>query len=406
LQNADTLVWYWGRRGGPARMTYDLLPALRRHLDGGLYVSLSRQSELFAATASLGIPGLHIDTFSDPVSAVTRSLRFSKTKHEFIGSVRQLKAPVALSMMRHVWTPFTAAALRAAGVRVIEVLHDASPHPGESCPLWKRHLALSLRSTDGIVTLSNHVRDQVIAQYGYPGDRIWHVPHASLSYATWNGPPRRLPTDRPIRLLFFGRLLCYKGLALLAKAYLEIAQFLPVTLHVAGFGKSTGLEPLTGRSDVTIENRWVPETEVGSLLQSADVLLAPYSEASQSGVVPCAYAAGLPVVATPVGGLREQVRDGVTGVRATRHEAPAFAAAIAQLIADPNLYSRCSAGALKASSCELSISNMSLSLTRAVREIAVRPKRDMSSQRGTWRLIGVGVRPLRTSVSQPGPPEP
>jgi len=368
-------------------MTYDLLPILRRHQEGRLYLSLSRQSEFFAETASLGVPGIHIDTFSGPLSAAIASVRFSKTNREFINSVRQIGVSVALCMMQHIWSPVTAAELRSGGVRVLKVLHDALPHPGESHPLWRQHLALSLRATDGIVTLSEHVRDQAIRHYNYPADRIWHVAHAGLSYASWNGPPRMLPTDRPIRLLFFGRLLPYKGLNVLAQAYLEIARSWPVTLHVAGLGSSAGLEPLAGRPDVKIENRWIPETEVGGILNGADILLAPYCEASQSGVVPCAYAAGLPVVATPIGGLREQVRDGVTGVLAVRHDVPAFSAAVRNLIADPGLYMRCSAGALNASRNELSLPTMALGLMRAMNAVAALPMRDSALQRAVPGLL-------------------
>jgi glycosyltransferase involved in cell wall biosynthesis len=51
----------------------------------------------------------------------------------------------------------------------------------------------------------------------------------------------------------------------------------------------------------------VPETEIGSLLGWSDALILPYREASQSGVAAAALAAGRPVIATRVGGLREQL---------------------------------------------------------------------------------------------------
>ena len=53
----------------------------------------------------------------------------------------------------------------------------------------------------------------------------------------------------------------------------------------------------------------MPETEIGALLAWSDALVLPYREASQSGVVAAALAAGRPVIATSVGGLREQLRD-------------------------------------------------------------------------------------------------
>jgi glycosyltransferase involved in cell wall biosynthesis len=58
---------------------------------------------------------------------------------------------------------------------------------------------------------------------------------------------------------------------------------------------------------VTVENRWVPEPEIGRLLAWSDALILPYREATQSGVAAAALAAGRPVIATRVGGLGEQL---------------------------------------------------------------------------------------------------
>ena len=60
---------------------------------------------------------------------------------------------------------------------------------------------------------------------------------------------------------------------------------------------------------MTVENRWVPEAEVGDLFSWADAVVLPYREASQSGVAAVALAAHRHVVATRVGGLSEQLRD-------------------------------------------------------------------------------------------------
>ena len=74
-------------------------------------------------------------------------------------------------------------------------------------------------------------------------------------------------------------------------------------------------------------------------------MVLPYLEASQSGVIPAAFAAGRPVVVTPVDGLVEQVRDGVNGVVAGAATAEALADALRRLAADPALLATCTAGA-------------------------------------------------------------
>ena len=49
-------------------------------------------------------------------------------------------------------------------------------------------------------------------------------------------------------------------------------------------------------------------------LKAADVLVLPYKEIFQSGVLFLAYSFGLPVVATDVGSFREEIVEGRTGL--------------------------------------------------------------------------------------------
>ena len=112
----------------------------------------------------------------------------------------------------------------------------------------------------------------------------------------------------PPRLLFFGRLLPYKGLDLLAGALAALPPDVEIAVRVVGDGpESPALDALRACRGVTVEKRWVPEVEVGSLIAWSDALILPYREASQSGVAAAALAAGRPVIATRVGGLREQL---------------------------------------------------------------------------------------------------
>ena len=59
---------------------------------------------------------------------------------------------------------------------------------------------------------------------------------------------------------------------------------------------------------MTVENRWVPEDELGALLAWSDAVVLSHREASQSGVAASAMAARRWLIATRVGGLEEQLR--------------------------------------------------------------------------------------------------
>jgi glycosyltransferase involved in cell wall biosynthesis len=83
--------------------------------------------------------------------------------------------------------------------------------------------------------------------------------------------------------------------------------------------------------------RWLPrfvsDPEMHALMKRADLLVAPYREAEQSGVVFSALGAGLPVLASDVGGLGELAATGAVETVGAG-DAPALAATLASLLAD------------------------------------------------------------------------
>jgi glycosyltransferase involved in cell wall biosynthesis len=59
---------------------------------------------------------------------------------------------------------------------------------------------------------------------------------------------------------------------------------------------------------------FVPNDHVNKYFSAADAIVLPYKSATQSGVVPVAYHFNKPVIITDVGGLKEIVLDGKTGL--------------------------------------------------------------------------------------------
>jgi glycosyltransferase involved in cell wall biosynthesis len=59
--------------------------------------------------------------------------------------------------------------------------------------------------------------------------------------------------------------------------------------------------------------QFIPDEEMELYLKAADVLVLPYKEIFESGVLFLGYSFGLPVVATDVGSFREEIVEGRTG---------------------------------------------------------------------------------------------
>jgi glycosyltransferase involved in cell wall biosynthesis len=68
------------------------------------------------------------------------------------------------------------------------------------------------------------------------------------------------------------------------------------------------------RDHVILDDRYIPNEQVAIYFAACDLVILPYRNISQSGVVHLAFSFGRPVVAARVGGLAEVVEEGVTGL--------------------------------------------------------------------------------------------
>ena len=94
--------------------------------------------------------------------------------------------------------------------------------------------------------------------------------------------------------------------------------------------------------------------DVPNVMAAIDVLVLPSKQEAQSLVIPQAFATGKPVIASNVGGIPENVRDGVNGFLVSPGDENGLAAAMEQLAASPDLRRRFGAAALDLARRELS----------------------------------------------------
>ena len=299
------LVWQWGKRGAGPRFGVELARGIASLPGHEALLSLSAQAEILAG-ASPPHCDLKMRTYRGLAGLLGRAARAPFDIAALAARLRALRPDAAVCAMAAPLDFVMVAALRRVGVPYVALVHDAEPHPGDTVPLMmalQRHL---LRHAAGLVPLSGHVADTLRAQ-GLVGQRRlrqgFHPPFVF-------GPPNQPPGVHGgrLRLLSFGRLLPYKGLDLLAESLGLLGPETEYELRVVGQGpESPPLAALRRLPGVTVENRWVPEAEIGALLAWSDALVLSHREASQSGVAAAAIAAGRWVVATNVGGLAEQL---------------------------------------------------------------------------------------------------
>ncbi|MDE2575721.1 MAG: glycosyltransferase [Rhodospirillales bacterium] len=299
------LVWHWGRRGAGPRYAAELAASLRS-LDGvEAVLSLSAQAEILRGEAPPPCD-LPYPTYGGLGGFIARLPLAPFQIGPLAARLRALRPDVAICAMPSALDFLMAAALRRLGVPMLVVVHDADPHPGDGFPFQMTLQRRLVHRAQGLVVLTGHVADRLRGQ-GLVGDRrLIRTTHLPLVFGP--PPPPPLAHGGPFRLLSFGRLLPYKGLDLLEQALRLLGPGLEMEVRVVGSGPdSPVLEALRALPRVTVENRWVPEPEVGAILAWADGLVLSHREASQSGVAAAAVAAGRWVVATRVGGMTEQL---------------------------------------------------------------------------------------------------
>jgi glycosyltransferase involved in cell wall biosynthesis len=164
------------------------------------------------------------------------------------------------------------------------------------------------------------------------------------------GPPKVLQNMRPLNFLFFGRMEKYKGLGLLLAAWEALAKSssIPMKLTIAGSGDiSEHLPTIAKLPRVEVRNSWLSDADMSEIFSTHDVNLLPYSEGSTSATSLAGMWAGMPTIASPIGGFKEQLIPGLNALIMRDVSAEALVECILQISGSSDLYNRLAQGAHK-----------------------------------------------------------
>ena len=190
------------------------------------------------------------------------------------------------------------------------------------------------------------------ALFGLPGERL-HVVHGGVDTERFK-PRDRAAARRAAGIaehervvLFVGRLEPFKGPDILVRALAEMRDASDVRLVLVGGSEeersAAWLERIAADLGVGSCVRWqpaMPQADLPDFYAGADVCAVPSFHESFGLAALEAMACGTPVVAADVGALLSLVRDGETGLLVPGHEPRAFAAALEELLDDPERASR------------------------------------------------------------------
>jgi glycosyltransferase involved in cell wall biosynthesis len=226
--------------------------------------------------------------------------------------------------------------LLAAGIRprrYAVTFHDPVPHPGDPVPRLRRRLSeRALLGQAGLVFVHSSIDRDELGRVFRVRAPVEVVPHGTGTLAA-------TPVPAAPVLLFFGRLVHYKGLEVLLDALPAVWREVPdARLVVAGAGELPA-HPLLADRRVQLRHEHIPEADVPGLFTAARCVVLPYTQASQSGVGSQAKVFGRPMVVTDAGGLPELVADG-SGLVVTAGDPSALASALIAVLREPALAER------------------------------------------------------------------
>lgn len=273
-----------------------------------------------------------IDTYKHNTQSVIMSFLNPSKIRKLIKLINGYKPDVVYCPFGLMWSSFVFPFIKNA--KIITTIHD--PHPYTHGYTLSQFLLANVgfwgeKYVTGRIVLNNKDADFVAKKHNC---KVVVIPHAAYSYY--------LPSDYKNKekvshkIAFLGRIDVYKGVDILVRAF-RLLKTEGVKLLIAGSGllDDETMSIIKSEPNINLQNRYIANEEIPTLMEDVDIVVLPYKNATQSGVIPMAFAFGKTVIATNVGSLSEQVPHG-TGIL-VEPEANSLASAIDQMYANEKI---------------------------------------------------------------------
>lgn len=222
---------------------------------------------------------------------------------------------------------------RLFGKRIAFTAHNVNVARRDGHDTFVNRLTLRIqyRLVDHLFVHTEQMKQELRSDFGVPAHKISVIPFG-INSTVPNTALTSIDARQRVGLsathkavLFFGKIAPYKGLEYLVDAIAVLAQTDPeYRLLIVGQLKNFAaysyweeiqqrITRLGLRSNVIERIEYVPDEETEIYFKAADVLVLPYTQIFQSGVLFLGYNFGLPVIASDVGSFKEDIVEGGTG---------------------------------------------------------------------------------------------
>jgi glycosyltransferase involved in cell wall biosynthesis len=316
--------------GGAERHVVDLALALRRK-GHEVEVTCSVSGELCEP----------LETARVPVWPLTRRLVKRRASLSYARGIRKLLGERTFDLVHaHIFASAVAAAIATLGKSVPLVITE---HTEASWQTWLTRPVSrwAHRRAKRVIAVSTPIERRLIEHYGVPSHLVTLIPNAVT-------PASDEPPDPPVALR--GVWLEHPLIGVVARLQPEkgVANFLKAAVRVAEVSSQArflvvGDGPLRGELLDLAEHLGLSErvrflgyrSDSRALMELMDVLVVPSLTEGSPLIVLEAMAAGVPLVASAVGGIPDQVRHGREGILVPPDDPDALGEALGVLLRDP-----------------------------------------------------------------------
>ncbi len=214
-------------------------------------------------------------------------------------------------------------------------IHDPIPHLGDNNFTNKLIRKLNFIYIKNYILLNKNQRECFIKKYDIDASAVFCSKLGVYDFYTNYYDIQNDKNENDQTILFFGRIAKYKGIAVLLESFTQVKEkFKNAKLIIAGCGKFDF--DAYDTQQVTILNKYIEPDALFTLIKKCSIVVCPYTEATQSGVVMTSFSMLKPVIVTHVGGLSEMVTHNETGIIIEPNNSDALRDAITYAFENPN----------------------------------------------------------------------
>ncbi|TYB96327.1 MAG: glycosyltransferase [Kosmotoga sp.] len=230
-------------------------------------------------------------------------------------------------------------------IKLIYTVHNVLPHKEKFYHKWVYNIVYKIPTI--LIIHSDKYKKNIEKLYGTAFHKKIHIiPHGDFKklYEEYQLNKNVNNNSDKIIFLFFGLIKEYKGLDILLKAVGRIKDQIKdkqVVFKIYGKVKTDFSQYEKIIQNKGIENlldlrfEFIDEEEIPAIFHSCDVVILPYKNIYQSGVALLAYTFDIPIIASSLGGLKELIEEGKSGILFQKNNVKELSEIIYDLVRNP-----------------------------------------------------------------------